>query len=174
MTISMYQASVPTLIRALTNLIWVLEKGEAHAQVKGIDPSVLVNSRLYPDMFPLTKQVQIATDAAKGCAARLAGIEPPKYDDGEASFAELIARVRKTISFLESFEPAQIDGSENRPITLPMRSGSLQFEGQPYLLFFVLPNLFFHVVTAYDILRHCGVELGKMDFLGKPETLGKV
>ncbi|MBW6495603.1 MAG: DUF1993 domain-containing protein [Burkholderiaceae bacterium] len=173
MSLSMYQASVPVLIRTLTNLIVVLEKGEAHAQVKGIEQSVLINSRLYPDMFTLTKQVQIATDNAKGCAARLAGIEVPKYEDNEASFADLVKRVQNTIAFLETFTPAQIDGSEQRPVTLPMRSGSLHFEGQPYLLHFVLPNLYFHVVTAYDILRHCGVELGKMDFLGNPDTMGK-
>jgi hypothetical protein len=173
MALSMYQASVPVLIRTLSNLIVVLEKGEAHAQIKNIEQSVLINSRLYPDMFPLTKQVQIATDNAKGCAARLAGVEPPKYEDNEASFGDLIARVKNTIAFLETFKPAQIDGSEQRPVTLAMRSGSLHFEGQPYLLHFVLPNLYFHVVTAYDILRHSGVELGKMDFLGKPETFSK-
>lgn len=167
MTISMYQASVPVCIRALTNLSAVLAKGAAHAESCNIDPAVLLNYRLYPDMFALTRQVQIATDMAKGCAARLSGDEPPKYDDDEATFDELAARVARTIKFLEGFKPGQIDGSEEKQITLNLRSGTITFNGLDYLQKFVLPNVYFHVTTAYDILRHCGVELGKQDFIGE-------
>lgn len=169
MTLSMYQATVPTLVRTLTNLAEILQKGAAHAAAKTIEPSVLVNARLAPDMFPLSRQVQIATDGAKGCAARLAGIEPPSYEDTETTFDELQARINKTIAFVQSVKPEQVDGSEERPITLKMRTGELNFMGQPYLFDFVLPNLFFHASMTYAILRHNGVELGKMDFLGKPD-----
>lgn len=164
--ISMYAASVPVLTRALRNLSAVLRKGEAHAAARNVDPSVLLGYRLAPDMFPLTRQVQIACDMAKGCVARLAGAEVPSYADDEKTFAELQARIDKTIAFIESFQPAQIDGSEGRMVTLKMRSGERSFQGQPYLLDFVLPNVFFHSTTTYAILRHCGVELGKADFLG--------
>jgi hypothetical protein len=168
MTISMYQASVPSFIRMLNNLSAILEKAVAHAEAKKIDPAVLTNSRLYPDMLPLARQIHIATDQAKGCGARLAGIEPPKFEDKEATFPELIARIQKTISFLDSFKPEQIDGSEKKTITLQVRNNTLTFEGMPYLLNFALPNFYFHVTTAYDILRHCGVEIGKRDYLGAP------
>ena len=167
MKISMYQASVATFIRMLNNLAAILEKGAAHAEAKKIDPAVLVNSRLYPDMLPLVQQIQIASDGAKGGAARLAGLEPPKFEDNEKTFPELIARVQKTISYLNTLKPEQIDGSEEKTITLEMRTRTLTFQGLPYLLNFVVPNFYFHVTTAYDILRHCGVELGKRDFLGK-------
>ena len=167
MTISMYQASVPTFIRMLNNLTAILEKGAAHAETKKIDPAVLVNSRLYPDMLPLMQQIQIASDHAKGSAARLAGLESPKFEDNEKTFPELIARINKTISYLNTLKPEQIDGSEERTITLAMRTRTLSFQGMQYLLNFALPNFYFHVTTAYDILRHCGVELGKRDFLGK-------
>ena len=167
MKISMYQASVPTFIRMLNNLAAILEKAAAHAEAKKIDPAVLVNSRLYPDMLPLAQQVQIASDGAKGGAARLAELEPPKFEDNEKTFPELIARVQKTVSYLNTLKPEQIDGSEERTITLAMRTRTLTFQGMPYLLNFALPNFYFHVTTAYDILRHCGVELGKRDFLGK-------
>ena len=167
MTISMYQASVPTFIRMLHNLAAILEKAAAHAETKKIDPEVLVNSRLYPDMLPLVQQIQIASDGAKGGAARLAGLEPPKFEDNEKAFPELIARINKTISYLNTLKPEQIDGSEERTITLAMRTRTLTFQGMPYLLNYVLPNFYFHVTTAYGILRHCGVELGKRDFLGK-------
>ncbi|MDR3418287.1 MAG: DUF1993 domain-containing protein [Nevskia sp.] len=166
--ITMYQASVPPLTRALTNLRAILKKGAAHAESRKFEPAVLLGSRLAPDMFALTRQVQIAADMAKGCAARLAGVEAPKYEDNEATFAELDARLEKTLAFLKSFKPEQIDGSEERAITLPTRNGTLEFKGQDYLLFFVLPNLHFHSTTAYDILRHNGVELGKMDYIGPP------
>lgn len=167
MSLSMYQASVPVLTRALTNLIAVLEKGAAYAEAKKIDPSVLLNYRLAADMFPLTRQVQIATDMSKGCVARLAGVEIPKYDDTEASFPELIARLRKTIDFVNSFSAAQIDGSEDKTITLQRKDGDVTYKGQPYLLFYVQPHVYFHCTTAYAILRHIGVDIGKKDFIGQ-------
>jgi hypothetical protein len=163
----MFTASVPVLVRGLNNLAAVLEKGAAHAQARKIDPAVLINSRLFPDMLPLAKQVQIASDNAKGCAARLAGVEPPKYEDNEASFAELAARIEKTVAYLNVFKPEQIDGSEARPIVLKLRDRSLEYVGVSYLLGYVLPNFFFHVTTAYNILRHNGVEIGKQDYLGR-------
>lgn len=166
MTISLYRASVPVFIRALGNLRNVLQKGEAHAEAKKFKPEVLLNDRLCADMFPLTRQVQIATDMAKGCAARLAGAEVPKYEDNEATFAELYARIDKTVEFLKTFKPAQIDGQEERHITLPSPRGAMEFNGLDYLLGFVTPNLYFHCTTAYAILRHNGVELGKMDYIG--------
>ncbi|MGZ5039268.1 MAG: DUF1993 domain-containing protein [Usitatibacter sp.] len=167
MTISMYQAAVPTITRSLNNLIAILEKGAAHAEARKIDPSVLLNSRLYPDMFPLSKQVQIASDISKGGAARLAQVEPPAFEDKETTFPELIERLRKTIAFLETLKAQQIDGSEERTITWQTRTASKSMPGMPYLLNHALPNVFFHVATAYDILRHNGVEIGKQDFLGR-------
>ena len=166
MALSMYQSSVPMLKRMLGSLSTLLTKAAAHAEAKKIDPAVLVGARLFPDMFALARQVQIATDQAKGCAARLAGVEVPKYEDTETTFAELQARLAKTIAFLDSLTPAQIDGSEDKDIHLKLRTREVTFKGQPYLLTFVYPNFFFHVTTAYDILRHNGVEVGKMDFLG--------
>ena len=167
MTISMYQASVPVFIRMLNNLVAILEKAAAHAEAKKIAPAVLLNSRLYPDMFPLSRQVQIASDTAKGGAARLAGMEPPKYEDNETTFPELIERLRKTIAYLNTLKPEQIDGSEKKKVTLKVRDEMLTFEGLTFLLNRALPNLFFHVSTAYAILRHSGVEIGKKDYLGK-------
>jgi hypothetical protein len=167
MTISMYQASVPVFIRMLGNLAAILEKAAAHAEAKKIDPAVLLASRLYPDMFPLAKQVQIASDAAKGGAARLAQAEPPAYEDNEATFADLVARVRKTIAYLETLQPGQVDGSEERTVTWKTRTATKSMQGMPYLLNHVLPNLYFHITTTYAILRHNGVEIGKGDFLGK-------
>jgi hypothetical protein len=163
----MYQASVPVITRSLTNLRTLLEKAASHAEANKIDPVVLLNARLFPDMFPLVRQVQIATDMAKGGASRLAGAEIPKYEDNEVSFPELIARINKTIALLETFKPVQIDGSEDRDITVSMRNRSLNFKGLPYLLEYVLPNIHFHVTTTYAILRHNGVVVGKGDFLGK-------
>ena len=168
MTISMYQMSVPVFQHMLTNLVVILNKGEAHAAAKKINPEVLINSRLYPDMLPFVRQIQIAADTAKGCAARLAGIEPPKYQDNEETFPELAARINKTLKYLETFQPEQVDGSEQRAITLKMRDHTVNLVGQQYLLNMALPNFYFHVTTAYDILRHCGVELGKKDFIGTP------
>lgn len=167
MTISMYRVAVPPIVRSLSNLRAVLDKAAAHAEVKKIDPSVLLTTRLYPDMFPLSRQVQIATDNAKGVAARLAGFDPPRYEDNESTFPELVARIDKTLAYLETFKPEQIDGSEERAIVLRLRGTTLNLNGLTYLLDFVLPNFFFHVTTAYAILRHCGVEFGKQDFLGR-------
>ena len=166
MTISMYQATVPTMIRALDNLAAFLEKGRQFAEAKKIDPSVLVSSRLAPDMLPLAKQVQIASDTCKGGAARLAQQTPPSFEDNETTFPELIERARKTVAYLKTLKPEQIDGSEDRTVTWTTRSGAKEMKGQPYLLHHVLPNVFFHVTTAYGILRHNGVEIGKKDYLG--------
>jgi hypothetical protein len=168
MTISMYEASIPVFIRMLKNLAAILAKGAAYAEAKKIEPTVLVNSRLYPDMFPLARQVQIASDAAKGCGARLAGREAPKFEDNEATFPELLARIDKTVAYLETLKPEQINGSEQKTITLQIRKNTMTFLGMPFLLNFALPNFYFHVTTAYDILRHCGVEIGKQDFIGAP------
>src|SRR4249919_2479816 len=166
MKISMYQVSVPVFTRMLNNLAAVLDKGAAHAEARKIDPSVLINARLYPDMLPLARQVQIAGDGAKGAAARLAGLEPPKYEDTETSFSDLKGRIQKTISYLNTLKPEQIDGSEERAVTIPLRGQPVTFQGLPYLLNHAVPNFYFHVTTAYDILRHSGVEIGKADFLG--------
>jgi uncharacterized protein len=168
MTISMYQASVPSLMRSIDNLVVILEKGAADAETRKIDPTVLINSRLYPDMLPLSKQVQIVSDVARRGAARLAGLEAPVMADNETTFPELIERLKKTNAFLATLTPAQIDGSETKAIALLMGKETMNFEGLPYLLSFVLPNVYFHVTTAYNILRHSGVKLGKLDFLGKP------
>jgi hypothetical protein len=168
MTISMYQASVPVFVHALNNLAHILEKGAAHAEAKKIDGSVLPNLRLFADMFPLARQVQIASDSARGGAARLAGLEMPSYEDNEKTISELIARVRKTVTYLETLTPAQIDGSEDKTISWTTRSGTKSMQGLPYLHRHVIPNLFFHITTTYNILRHNGVELGKKDFLGNP------
>jgi uncharacterized protein len=166
MTLSMYQASVPVFAHMLGTLSAILDKGAAFAEARGIEPSVLVNARLAPDMRPLSAQVQLATDMAIRGAARLAGVEFPSNPDTESTFPELQERVNKALRFLEPFSPEQIDGSEDRAITLQMRDGELHFNGQDYLLNFLLPNLYFHVTAAYLILRHNGVELGKRDFLG--------
>jgi hypothetical protein len=170
MNISMHQACVSTITRALTNLIAVLEKGAAHAEAKKIDQSVLLQFRLYPDMFPLVKQVQVVSDIAKGGSARLAQVEAPKFEDTEATFADCVERLKKTIAFVESLKPAQIDGSEGRTINWTTGTGKQRsMEGTRYLLTHVMPNVFFHCATAYNILRHNGVELGKLDFLGRPK-----
>lgn len=168
MTISMFQASVPPLTRSLDNLAAILTKGADHADTKGIDPSVLINTRLFPDMFPLTKQVQIASDVARRGVARLAGMDAPPIEDNESSFPELITRARVTVAYLNTFTPDQIDGSEEKIISLPVKDEIFKFAGLPYLLGFVQPNVYFHITTAYNILRHSGVELGKIDYLGKP------
>lgn len=163
----MYQASVPVFVRALNNLAALLEKAAAHAEARKIDPVVLLNTRLFPDMLPLARQVQIASDSAKGGAARLAGSEPPKYEDNEKSFTELIARLRNTVAYLESIKPEQIDGCEDRTVSWKTQTTTRTMQGMPYLLSHVTPNVYFHVTTAYAILRHCGVEIGKQDFLGR-------
>ena len=158
MTLSMYQASVPVFTRMLTNLKTILEKGAAHAQAKKIDEAVLLNARLYPDMFTLTRQVQLASDFARGTGARLAGMEPPAYEDNEKSFAELVARIERTVEYLRTLTAAKVDGSEGREIVRPVRGEPKKFTGSNYLVF--------HTTTAYAILRHSGVELGKLDFIG--------
>jgi len=168
MTISMYQVSIPVMSRMLGNLRQILAKAEAHAQAKKIDASVFLNGRLAPDMLPLVKQVQIASDNAKGPAARLAGVAVPAYEDKEATFADLYERIDRTVAFLGSFKAEQIDGSEERDIALPLRDSTMHFKGQAYLLGFALPNFYFHVVTAYAILRHLGVDIGKRDYIGPP------
>jgi len=166
MPITMYQASIPSFVRMLGNLSAILDKAAAHAEAKKIDPAIFVNARLAPDMYPLSRQIQIATDIVKGCAARLAGIDVPSYADTETTFAELQARIAKTVTFLQSVSAAQIDGSEERKITLKFGSREANFLGQAYLLDFVFPNFHFHLTTTYAILRHNGVEIGKMDYIG--------
>jgi len=166
MALSMYQASVPVFLRTLAALSAILDKAAAHAAQRKVEPSVLLNTRLFPDMFPFVRQVQLTADFAKGAGARLAGIEVPKFADTESTLDELKARIAKTVDFLKILKEAQIDGSQNRDITLPIGGQPQIFKGQPYLLHFALPNFFFHAATAYDILRHCGVEVGKRDFIG--------
>ena len=167
MTISMHSASAPVFARMLGNLLVWLDKAEAHAAARKFDAANYLGLRLAPDMLPFARQIQIASDGAKGCMARLAGVEIPKWEDNEASIAELRARIQKTIDYVRSFEPAQIDGSEGREVTIPRRSGEpLKFNGEAYLKHYVLPNFYFHVTTAYALLRHAGVELGKADYLG--------
>jgi hypothetical protein len=168
MTISMYQASAPRFANMLKNLSTLLDKGQAYAEARKVDPLVMTSARLYPDMFPLSRQVQIACDTARGAVARLAGVEMPKHEDSEQSFAELKARIAKTIDFLASFRPEQIDGSEERDIVLKLGGREVKFKGMQYLLGYAQPNFYFHVTTAYDILRHNGVELAKRDYIGNP------
>ena len=166
MPLTMYDVSVPVLLQGLRGLKGVLAKAAAHAEAKKIDPAVLLQARLYPDMFPVLRQVQIAGDFAKGAAARLAGIEPPAFEDVEASFADLQARIDKTVTFIEGLDPAAIAGSEDREVVLMRRGERQTFAGQAYLLQQALPNFWFHVTTAYAILRHNGVEVGKKDYMG--------
>ena len=166
MSLSMYQASVPAFLQMLNNLSAVLDKAAAHAGNRKIDPEVLLNYRLTPDMFPFVRQIQIAADLAKGAAARLAGVEVPKHDDTEKTFADLKARSLIRWHSWNSIQPSDIDGPNGPDITLTLGEHTMSFKGQPYLVHFVLPNFYFHCTTAYDILRHCGVELGKRDFIG--------
>lgn len=166
MAISMHSASVPVFTRMLGHLAAWLDKAEAHAQAKKFDTSVYLAARLAPDMLPFTKQIQIACDAAKFGVARLAGVEAPKFEDSEASFADLRERIRKTVAFVESVPASAIDGTEDKDITVPRRDGNIVLKGEFYLKHYVQPNFYFHVTTAYALLRHNGVELGKGDFLG--------
>lgn len=166
MSISMHQIFVPTTTRALSNLAAVLAKGQAWAAEREVQDAVLLGTRLTPDMLPLSKQVQIATDMAKNGAARLAGVEPTPFADDETSIDQLRDRLQRSITLIESFTPEQMDGSETRTVTLKLRRGEMSFNGLDYVCGFVLPNVFFHCTTAYDILRQAGVALGKMDFLG--------
>jgi hypothetical protein len=167
MSLTMHTATVPTCTRALNSLAALLEKAAAHAEARKIDPAVLLSFRLYPDMLPLAMQIQLANDSARGGAARLAGAEVPAFEAKERSFADWIAATRATIGFLESLQPAQFQGSEDRTITWQTRSSTKTMQGTPYLFHHVLPNVFFHVTTAYDILRQSGLEIGKQDYLGK-------
>jgi uncharacterized protein len=166
MPLSMYQASVPVFLQGLKNLAAILDKAAVQAVERKIDPSVLLNDRLAPDMLPLVRQVQIASDHAKGASARLAGVDVPKFEDVEKSFDDLQQRLARVTEFVKSISPDQIDGSEDRDITLPIGGQSMAFKGQTYLLHFALPNFYFHLTTAYAILRHNGVVIGKRDFIG--------
>jgi hypothetical protein len=166
MALTMYTASVPVLIRGLGNLSGLLDKGLASAEARDIDPAVLIGARLAPDMHPLSRQVQIASDSAKGAAARLAGAEVPSFADTESTFPELKARIQKTIDYLQTLKAEQFEGADAKTITLPSPGGEMKFSGQDFLLGFALPNFFFHVTTAHAILRHNGVPIGKMDYLG--------
>lgn len=166
MTISMYQASVPAFQHTLKALDAILDKAVANAAARKIDPAVLVAARLAPDMYPLSRQVQIATDHAKGCPARLAGVAVPSFEDTEKTFPELKARIAKTLDFIGGLKAEQIDGSETRDITLKLGPRELHFKGQEYLLSVAQPNFYFHVTMAFAILRHNGVPIGKLDFLG--------
>jgi len=164
----MYQASAPRFANTLKNLSVILDKARAHAEAKKIDEQVLTSSRLYPDMFALARQVQIACDSAKGAVARLAGVEIPKHEDTEKTFEELKARIAKTVAFIDGIKAAQVDGSEEKDIAMKLQGRDVTFKGMQYLLGFAYPNFYFHVTTAYDILRHNGVELSKRDFVGTP------
>jgi len=168
MTLSMYQASAPRFANMLKNLSAILDKAQAHVEAKKLDPAALTACRLYPDMFPLTRQVQVACDAAKGAVARLAGVEIPKHEDTEQTFAELQARIARTIDFINTIKPAQIDGSEGKEIVLKLGAREVKFTGMQYLLGHATPNFYFHVTTAYNILRHNGVEVAKRDYIGNP------
>ena len=166
MSLSMYQASIPVFRHQLQALSKILAKGEEHANARKLDHSALIQCRLYPDMFPLARQVQIASDAAKGAVARLAGADVPSFEDNETTFAQLQERCARTIKFIGGFKPEQIDGSEEREIVLKLAGQDVTFTGQQYLLGLAMPNFYFHMTTAYALLRHCGVEVGKRDFLG--------
>ena len=166
MALGMYQASIPAFVKMLNVLTPILDKAERYAAERKIAPEVLLNWRIAPDMYPLTRQIQLTSDFAKGAAARLAGKEVPKYADEESTFAELKARIAKTLAFVQGFGPNDIDGSETRDVTLTVGGQEIRFKGEAYLVHFVLPNFYFHATTAYDIIRSFGVEIGKRDFLG--------
>ena len=170
MSLSMYDLSVPTFLHTLGTLKAVLQKAVAHAEAKKFDPNVLVGVRLAPDMLPLSKQIQIASDAAKGAGARLSGTEAPKFEDNETTMDQLIARVDKTIDYLHTVDAKLIEGSETRTVTIASPRQTLTFTGLNYLRHWALPNFFFHVTTAYALLRHNGVEIGKADYLGRPQS----
>jgi hypothetical protein len=164
----MYQASVPRFISALNNLSAILGKAQAHLDAKKLDETALTTFRLYPDMLPMARQIMIATDTAKGLTARLAGVESPVYEDTEKTLAELQARISKTVAFLQTFKPEQIDGTEHKEIVIKRGDKETRYSGMQFLLGHALPNVYFHVTTAYNILRHNGVEIGKRDYLGNP------
>jgi len=160
----MYALSVPVFDRYLRNLVHILDKGAAYAAERKIDETVLTGMRIYPDMFPLSRQIQIAADFAKGASARLAGVEIPKYEDTEKTFDELKARCQKTYEFLATLKPEQFAGAESKTITITIAGAPREFEGLPYLSHYAFPNFYFHATTAYNLLRHAGVALGKRDF----------
>lgn len=162
----MYEASVPVFKQILTSLSAILDKAEAHATEKNIEPAALLQARLFPDMFPLARQVQVACDFAKGCAARLAGVEVPRYDDGDQSFANLKQRIATTVAFIGSLPQDGIEASAQRDISTGSGAKARQFKGQDYLMHYALPQFFFHATTSYAILRHNGVEVGKKDYIG--------
>ena len=169
MPLTLYEASVPVYLRMTRNLSAILDKAETYAKANGIAPSSLAEARLAPDMHALTRQIQMVSDVAKAGAARLSGGEPPSMPDTETTFPELKERLAKTIAYLDAIKPEAIDGGEERTIELKFPNGAMTFTGRDYLLLFSLPNLFFHVTTAYDVLRNQGVPLGKMDYLGAPK-----
>jgi len=166
MPLSMHRASAPVFVRALKVLATLLEKGEAHAKAQGLDPNDLVTARLTDDMLPLSGQIQRASDASKGAVARLTGVDAPAMPDEETTFAQLQKRVADTLAYIQSVDPKAFEGSEDRTVELKLPGGTLTFTGEDYLLTFALPNFFFHVVTAYDVLRHKGVQIGKLDYMG--------
>lgn len=168
MTISMYQASVPRFVTILGNLMNILDKAQAHVEAKKLDPETLTRDRLYPDMLPMAMQVHIACDAAKGVVARLAGMEMPAFDGSDKTLADLKTRVADAVAFLRTVTPAQIDGTEDKQIVTKRGDKETYYKGMQYLLAHAVPNFYFHVTTAYAILRHNGIEIGKRDFLGNP------
>lgn len=170
MTISIHEQSIGAMSRALSSLAAIVDKAEAHAEERGIDHDALLHARLFPDMLDFIRQIQIASDTAKGAAARLSGVEMPSWEDDEASFADVRARIQKTLDYLAGFQPEMLDGADSRPIELKLGPRTVHFDGKSYLLGFVLPNFYFHVTTAYNILRHNGVEIGKRDYLGATDN----
>jgi hypothetical protein len=166
MSLTMHAATAPAFAKMLTNMLAWLDKAQDHAEARRFDANNYLGLRLAPDMLPLTRQIQIACDGVKGCMARLAGVEVPKWDDTETTLDELRARVRRTLDYVGSFTPGQIDGSETREIVVPTRTSEMRFTGEDYLRHFVLPNFYFHATTTYALLRQAGVEIGKRDFLG--------
>ncbi len=168
MSFSIYEASIPPLIRGLENLSRILDKAVAQAKSEDRDLNALLEARLAPDMFALTRQVQVVSDTAKGCAARLAGDQPPSFPDEEKTFPDLQQRISKTVEYLKGFRSEQLEGSDTRTVVLKFPNGEMSFSGRDYLTGFVLPNFYFHVTAAYAILRHNGIAIGKMDYLGPP------
>ena len=166
MKISMHAMTHDVFKKSLVQLLHVMEKGVANAKARNFDPNVLANSRLAPDMFTFAKQIQLTSDFAKNSMARLAGIEAPKYEDTETTMDELVARVKKTIDYIDTIPASALEGSETRDIRIPLRDRTVEFKGLPYLQYWAIPNFFFHFVTAYNLLRHNGVDVGKRDFLG--------
>ncbi len=168
MSLSTHAISAPAFERALTNMLAWFDKAEAHATTRGFDPDLYLQARFAPDMFPLTRQVQVATDAVKGCVSRLAGVEAPSWPDEEKTLDELRARIRKAIDYAMSVPAAKIDAGAERDISLPLPSGAIHFTGETFITSFALPNFYFHAAMVYALLRHSGVQLGKMDYLGAP------